>query len=907
MLHAAIVLTSLFQVAGPPQAPDQQRALPGAKPGTERWIVTFNKRNFDLTEFRKANYGDATADDVARIVRGLEQKVQADQAAFVEFVESLGGMVVEQYWLINGCAIEIAPKQLARIKAHANVNRLDADQMCYPILRDATNSKNHNSDSTVARGFTGLGVSSAIMDTGLDSNMAGTGRPHRTFYIDGDIKNTKGGGMKGSRMLDNVKMGLVGPDDVHNHGTGVASIVMGGKWGSGNADFGHAPKAQVVGYCIADNSGGGAQYTTITRAWQRIAADAKKFNIVSANNSYTGSPDPKHASQQALDACALNANVLPVCAAGNSSSSTGRSQSVANGLAVGATNHTVKTMASFSSRGPMFGDTKRFYPDLCGNGVNVHMALRDRESGDYRASGTSFGSPQVCGAATVFRAFRKTANALQTKAAILATTEDISKKNTRPPYNTRNAYGLGYLRIDRLMSLATGGLITRGQLKDTTTPATFNMTVTKGKAYSIVTTWNRHTLASTNWSDLKMEVRQGAKVLATSDDPRNLYERCIFLATATGPVQIRVQAKTLEKNPLDIAVVGGEIPPPFIEGKALSYGVGCKGTGSQIGVQTVLPTDHASKMGTQYSELGLGYDNHRYMQVFNSTAVPGSFQARQIAFRMEDLSWPGAIRGYWIDLQIQMGYSKNDPSKVDGTFANNVTGTPTTVLNRKRINLPDWTALNKSPTNFAVKIALDRAFVHQTTSGKFLFVDMRKFNSSKGNTAVNYFTDAFLDSQKMYSSRIWGKTPTATSGAVYHGFGIVMGFNPVLSGAVPQMNNSGEPEIGGSYQMNVVQGAPNAAALAFMGFSDKNWGAIPLPLKLDGLGGTGCSLLTGITISQGIKLTTSGTGSATWSIPNSKALIQANLYHQMLIIDPKANKLGLVFTNGIIGIVGGQP
>lgn len=894
-----------------------QHGLPGSRPGTELWLVTLKSRSFDLTRFREASHSGAPAAVIDAIVTDLERKVREDQKDFVEFVESLGGRVIDQWWIVNGLKVEIPATKVPELRAHPRVFRLDPEEYAYPVglipIKTSTNSKNHNADSVQNRNIKGAGVTVAIMDTGLDHPMGSSGRPHRTFYVNGDPNNKTGGGIGGSRLIIHKTLGRAGPDDVHNHGTGVAGIAAGEKWGNAAGDAGHAPLAKLGNYCIADSPSGGAQFGNIVKAWQAIAADAAKNKIVAANNSYTGSPDPTHLSQQALDSAALNANVLPVCAAGNSGSSTSRSQSVANGLAVGAVNPAKggaldKRVATFSSRGPLFGDTQRFYPDLAANGVSTVMPLRNNEAGNYVASGTSMASPQVCGAATLFRSVRPNADTLQTKAAILATTEDISKQNPNPPYNSRNAYGMGYLRDDRLIALATGGgLVTNGTINSTSQPVVINFHVTRGKGYAFALTWHRQVLTSKNWSDLNLEVRMGAQSLGASTTPRNLYEKVVILAPATGAVQIVVSAKSLEKPSIKFGLAAAEIPPPFVDGRIDRYGVGCIGTGKQVGVETVLPTGLATMFGRTYSEIGVGYDNHRFQQVFSQAAVPASFQARQIAFRLEDASFPGAVRNYWAELEIDMGYSPNDPAKMSTTFAANVVGTPTRVLARKRVNLPDYTGRNTDPKNFAIKIPLDRAFVHKTTAGRYLMVDIRKTNSSVGNRVVNYFLDATNDASKMWASRLYGRTPTATIGSLATGLGVVMGFNAAVSGAVPQLGATGTPEIGGTYSLTFAQAAPSTGAWLVVGASDKKWGAFNLPFSLASLGAPGCSVLASVDATVSVSIDAFGNGRASISVPNNKAFIQANLFHQGVIADPKANGLGLVVTNGLRAILGGQP
>ena len=141
----------------------------------------------------------------------------------------------------------------------------------------------------------------------------------------------------------------------------------------------------------------------MVNAWQAVAADRVKHNIVAANLSYSGKPQVISIEQQAMDSTALNADVMTCVAAGNFRTSTASSQSCANGLASAAINANSHTMASFSSIGPLFGSGGRFYPDLSGCGVNTVMAKRDNENSVYTGSGTSMASPQTCGTAALVR------------------------------------------------------------------------------------------------------------------------------------------------------------------------------------------------------------------------------------------------------------------------------------------------------------------------------------------------------------------------------------------------------------------------------------------------------------------------------------------------------------------------
>jgi subtilisin family serine protease len=531
-------------------APVPTGIVQGSAPGTERWIAHFSTRSFDLTPFRDAVHARAAVASVNAIVADMEASMRRDQAGFVADVERLGGRVVHQYWIVNAASFEIAPARLDAVRALPNVARLEPDMWVEPVIITATNAANHNSDAVNAGGDVGLGVATGIMDTGQDENMAGAGRPHETYFINGDPGNNQGGGIGGSRLVINRLIGTTGPDDPNGHGTGVAGIVAGAQWTTAQADNGHAPRAQIAGYCISNSAGGGSTFAVIAAAWQSMAADRAQYNIVSANNSYSGTPDPLNVSQQALDSAAYNADIMVCVAAANSGASTSSSQSCANGLAVAALNATAHTVATFSSRGPLSGDTTRFYPDISGCGVNTIMPRRDAETMDYVASGTSMASPQVCGAATLIRAAVPSMVAVETKAVLLASARDISAQNPNAPYNTRNAYGMGLLRDDDAMVMAKDADRHGTWCLDVQHPIYRRlMNVTAGTLYQVAVAWHRMDVATRNWANIDLLVfNSGGTEIARADSPRNLYEMVRFTPNASGTVEIRVVATAFEQG-----------------------------------------------------------------------------------------------------------------------------------------------------------------------------------------------------------------------------------------------------------------------------------------------------------------------------------------------------------------------
>jgi hypothetical protein len=568
----------------------QQPSLPdgvgihatGVRPGTMRYVAMFAQRDFDLNGFRSAVLARRPAAEIDAIVADLERRARAAHKPFSAAVEQAGGQVHMHWWLIDGCAFEVAPGAVDALRRLENVRTVEADHTTMPLILVSTNASNHNSDAVNAAGNRGASQTVAIMDTGLDSVSGATGKPHATFYVNGDNNNTTGGGIGGSRMLANVQMGAMPPDNTHPHGTGVAGIAAGAKWfNDARYDDGHAPLAKIVGYSIANSSSGQALESVMAATWQRIAADRVRYNIAAANNSYTGyACNVLNVIQQAIDAAVYNADVVAVVAAGNSTSNTTYSQPCANGLAVAATNATTKTMASFSCYGPLScPDSQQFWPDISACGVNTVMPQIDNAAAAYTGSGTSMASPQVCGAAALVRNSNPSLNAQETKAILLCTTESIAAQNAA---RTRMNYGQGFLRDDLATMLAQvpGSAFTR-QIASTTTPNLHRISVTANQPVRIVMCWPRRlgTSNSSAWSDLTLRVLDGTNVVASSDDLRQLYETVRFTPANSGVLTIEVAAKSLEGNqPIEYSIAHDATPLGYVPGTFALYGSGCTGS-----------------------------------------------------------------------------------------------------------------------------------------------------------------------------------------------------------------------------------------------------------------------------------------------------------------------------------------
>ena len=125
------------------------------------------------------------------------------------------------------------------------------------------------------------------------------------------------------------------------------------------------------------------------------------------------------------------------------------------------------------------------------------------------------------------------------------------------------------------------------------------------------------------------------------------------------------------------------------------------------------------------------------------------------------------------------------------------------------------------------------------------------------------------------------------------------------SGAVPTLMNRGVPTINNSFSVNLVFAKKNTGAALILGGSKTKWGPFTLPLDLTGAGARGCSLLVSFDLIFPTVVDAFGRASINLSIPNARFLIGLEFHNQFFVVDSGANNLGLAFSNGGTGKIGG--
>jgi hypothetical protein len=116
------------------------------------------------------------------------------------------------------------------------------------------------------------------------------------------------------------------------------------------------------------------------------------------------------------------------------------------------------------------------------------------------------------------------------------------------------------------------------------------------------------------------------------------------------------------------------------------------------------------------------------------------------------------------------------------------------------------------------------------------------------------------------------------------------------SAGVPRLEATRLPWLGDSVRIQLTQLPANTAALLSVGISRTAWGPVPLPLPLDALGMTGCTLYVSGNVILSVVIV-AGAGSVTIGVPNDQSLLGASFFNEGFVLDPPANAAGITTSN----------
>ncbi len=300
-----------------------------------------------------------------------------------------------RYWLIDSIAGSVELSRVHELLELPGVVFIELDGILEIQMEDVVPA--HGVDLVWQdTGYTGAGVTMAIIDTGIDANHSGLD----DLDDDNSTNDTKviafydavnnPGATNGSEIF---------PYDDNGHGTHCAGITA----GTGAPNFQHvgvAPHANLVGVKVLSGGGSGS-YAQVMAGMEWTVEKRHEFNIRAASMSLGGPAVSEWTTseQESVNRMAnemMRAGVAIFIAAGNSafSAQIGTPGSAEDAITVGALDKDT-SIAVYSSQGPT--EEGRIKPNLAFVGSSVNAPDANTGDGYVALSGTSMATPGAAG------------------------------------------------------------------------------------------------------------------------------------------------------------------------------------------------------------------------------------------------------------------------------------------------------------------------------------------------------------------------------------------------------------------------------------------------------------------------------------------------------------------------------
>lgn len=397
--------------------------------------------------------------------RNYTAALRSRQAEVVSRVQQAGGAVIGQFTkAYNGVQVQVPASELAELRKASGVKAIHPVRTYYPALDHSTEII--RADAVWKdTGYTGEGVTIAVIDTGIDYTHAAFGGPGTAAAYMNNKKNiiepgtfptakVIGGYDFAGTYYTGANSPTPDPDplDEHGHGTHVASTAAGLAVGASLAQ-GVAPGAKLYALKVFGASGG-TQLVMPALEWcMDPNGDGNTDDHVDVVNLSLGSDfgvaDPNDPEIVALEQLAALGTVI-VAASGNSYNTeyiTGSPAVADSAISVAATSANDADddqMMDFSSRGPR-GYDSALKPEISAPGTMIYAAYRGTGEGGVNMQGTSMATPHVAGVAALVRQAHPEWTAEQVKAAIMNTAVDVGHEIPR----------MGAGRVDALRAVTT--------------------------------------------------------------------------------------------------------------------------------------------------------------------------------------------------------------------------------------------------------------------------------------------------------------------------------------------------------------------------------------------------------------------------------------------------------------------
>lgn len=830
----------------------------------------------------------------------LNATVSDAAGAVTARIERLGGTIRAVLVAPPAIVATLPPHAYDTLAAHRDVARVEPAHVVDGNTGDATGSNNHHAQSVHnAFGLRGEGQVLALVDSGVELSFMGGSGPHPAFL-------DAAGASRIVRTWSTLGTTLPALTDQNGHGTGTGSVAVGRRWGAGLTADGFAPAAQLASYRITSGAGTLTTTADLAQAYNQILLDIiGGLAIGVVNCSFSGSPDPTAADQQALDALALYGDAVVVTSAGKLSQphnfdfrASAESQAVSNGLAIGAVAKALHTVAPFSVYGPLHGDGRRIYPDLCAVGQAVHVADR-ASTATVQVDGTSYAAPMVSGTALLVRQARPDLDANAVRAILLGTASDLQAAN---PTLTENWFGRGLLRTDRAVATAFGALtgfgngdpdaarIERGSAAQDDEQV-IAIALPANTTVSAALVWMRSDTTVSDNPDLDLDVfAAGGTLLARGNLPRNLYERVVFSTGAAVTCDFVVRGRHVPGDDVGWSLVVNVASNAPRSAAITALAGSCGGSGVDLAAQLVLPV--VTGFGDGRTNKPLADKPLTLQAAYDGAQVSTPRQVDFLAFRRAEHEGPTMALG--VQLRITLGYTAQPPNGLTSNLNANFVASPPRV-----IVFDDWFDLPPTlpaPTvdEFDFVIPLQPAWQLDGSHGNPL-VQIEVLGNDRGNLPQPIGLDAVLvtTGQSLGAMIQFNGSPLA----------LAVQQRPVIAfaaaqprGRAPRFGYAGTPRLGSTMRFALADARENSLVASMFG-SGTTWLGATLPLDLGPFGGGGCELTAAPDVVTTAFSGATGQYAVDVVFPSDPAMLGQRSTTQFLVFDPAANALGLVTSN----------
>ena len=205
--------------------------------------------------------------------------VQGDSYAAVRrAIAEVGGTLTHELDIINAAGVEVTPAQLRKLGEIEGL-RIHADagvETAGGPVPDAEHVKLIGADTLHAQGYTGSGVTVAVLDTGM-------------WYSHNHIKRNLAGDNKIIAQFDAIENAEVNAADKHGHGTHLTSIIASSQISDNGNVHGIAPDVNLVNVKAFDVNGA-STYADVIRGLDWVVDNKDAYDIRVLNLSFSATP-----------------------------------------------------------------------------------------------------------------------------------------------------------------------------------------------------------------------------------------------------------------------------------------------------------------------------------------------------------------------------------------------------------------------------------------------------------------------------------------------------------------------------------------------------------------------------------------------------------------------------------------